>query len=382
MKLETFSYRANFGWSRPDFPEMDSEKTAIIVFGSTSFAENPGKIDALVKAYPNSKILGCSTAGEIFNTEVFDESLSIAVMQFEHTTLKLAQAQTGAGQESFEAGRLLAAELNSPELRGVFIISNGLKVNGTELLRGIKSILDKSVVVTGGLAGDGKRFEKTWVLSKEGFTSDVVMALGFYGNAIQISHGSKGGWDLFGPERLVTRSKANILYDIDRTPALKLYKEYLGERASGLPSTGLLFPLALRSHKDDSKTLVRTILAVDEVHQSITFAGDIPEGSYVQLMRANFDRLIDGAAQAGEMTSVGVNNTGGPTLALAISCVGRRLVLGERTEEEIEATKENLPAGTSLIGFYSYGEISPYVSGESCDLHNQTMTVTTFCEST
>jgi hypothetical protein len=59
--------------------------------------------------------------------------------------------------------------------------------------------------------------------------------------------------------------------------------------------------------------------------------------------------------------------------------VGRRLVLGSRTEEEIEATLEVLPKGTQQIGFYSYGEISPYTAG-TCDLHNQTMTLTTLSE--
>ena len=38
-----------------------------------------------------------------------------------------------------------------------------------------------------------------------------------------------------------------------------------------------------------------------------------------------------------------------------------------------------LPKGTKQIGFYSYGEISPYTTG-SCDLHNQTMTLTTVTE--
>ena len=111
----------------------------------------------------------------------------------------------------------------------------------------------------------------------------------------------------------------------------------------------------------------------------MTFAGDIPQGQQVQLMRANFDRLIDGAYDAVKM----VNIDGAVTsdiLNIAISCVGRRLVLGERCEEEIEATLEILPSKTQQLGFYSYGEISPYISGQGCQLHNQTMTLTTITE--
>jgi len=191
-----------------------------------------------------------------------------------------------------------------------------------------------------------------------------------------VGHGSKGGWDSFGPERRVTRSQGNILFELDGKPALELYKGYLGERASGLPATALLFPLALRMAEGEQRQLVRTVLAVDEAAQSLTFAGDIPQGSLAQLMRANFDRLIDGAQEAAER--IGAQG-GGPALSIAISCVGRRLVLGERTEEEVEATLHALPEGTQQVGFYSYGEIGPFASG-TCDLHNQTMTLTVLQE--
>jgi hypothetical protein len=251
-------------------------------------------------------------------------------------------------------------------------------VNGSELVRGLNSKVSPSVVVTGGLAGDGDRFRRTWVLEDRRPQTGFVTAVGFYGDRIQIGHGSKGGWDRFGPERCVTRSKGNILFELDGRPALHLYKEYLGDRAAGLPATGLLFPLALRANASDAKSLVRTILAVDEREQSLTFAGDIPEGAFAQLMKANFDRLVQGASEAASSTKLSTD--GGPcTLAIAISCVGRRLVLGERTEEEIEATLDVLPKGTRQIGFYSYGELSPFTTG-TCDLHNQTMTLTTLSE--
>ena len=174
----------------------------------------------------------------------------------------------------------------------------------------------------------------------------------------------------------MTRSERNVLYTLDDKPALGLYKEYLGDRAAGLPGSALLFPLALRSSPSEANSVVRTVLSVDEETQSMTFAGDIPTGSYAKLMRANFDRLILGAQAAGEAA---MKNSEGPSLTIAISCVGRRLVLGERTEEEIEATLETLPRGTKQVGFYSYGEISPHASGR-CDLHNQTMTLTVLSE--
>jgi hypothetical protein len=258
----------------------------------------------------------------------------------------------------------------------MIVFSEGLAVNGSELVRGINFVTGPGVVVTGGLAADGERFRSTWVFDGGEPASRRVVALGLYGDRAVVTHGSKGGWDIFGIERHVTRSEGNVLFELDGKPALKLYKDYLGERASGLPATALLFPLAMRQAGDASKQLVRTVLAVNEETQSLTFAGDIPMGSLVQLMRANFDRLIQGASDAATLARAGGD---GPVLSLAISCVGRRLVLGQRTEEEIEATLEVLPSRTRQVGFYSYGEISPFASGP-CDLHNQTMTLTTLSE--
>jgi hypothetical protein len=239
------------------------------------------------------------------------------------------------------------------------------------------------MIVTGGLAGDGSSFKTTWVIFQGKIYYNAIVAAGFYGDHIHIGYSSRGGWDIFGPERRVTRSQNNVLYELDNKPALALYKEYLGEKASELPASGLLFPLAIWTDKDSARKLVRTILGVDENTQSLTFAGDIPTGSTAQLMRANFDRLITGAGEAGEIANdslkIPASNNTNPILAIAISCVGRKLLLGERTEEETEATLESLPKDTQQIGFYSYGELSPYGSG-SCDLHNQTMTLSILCE--
>jgi hypothetical protein len=380
MKLATFSYAAAAGWSVEPLPALDSDDTLVVVFGAPQLNEIEHPLRDLVAVFPRASVIGCSTAGEIFGTTLTDSSLSVAVAQFEHgTRVATASASVASQAESFAAGESIARQLNDPSLRGVLLLSDGLNVNGTELVRGLNSVLPSDVVVTGGLAGDGSRFKRTWVMHAGAPQSNVVCAAGLYSEHVTIGHGSKGGWDNFGPERLVTRSEGNVLVELDGRPALQLYKEYLGELAAGLPATGLLFPLALRANATDEKSLVRTILAVDEERQSMTFAGDVPEGALARLMRANFDRLIDGASEAASLASDRHNDANSETLAIAISCVGRRLVLGERAEEEIEATLDVLPAGTRQIGFYSYGEISPYALG-ACDLHNQTMTLTTIRE--
>lgn len=238
--------------------------------------------------------------------------------------------------------------------------------------------LPEGVTVTGGLSGDGERFEETLVFCDGPPESGAVAVLGLYGSRLKVGYGSLGGWDPFGPERLITRSKGNILYELDGKSALELYKRYLGDHAKGLPATGLLFPLSLRT-KEGEAGLVRTILSIDEEVQSMTFAGDVPEGAYARLMKANFDRLVDGAVGAAKVSYEAIGSSS-PDLAILISCVGRKMVLRQRIEEEVEGVREVLGDRTILTGFYSYGEISPFTPGAKCALHNQTMTITTFSE--
>ncbi len=369
-------------WDQP-LPELDSPRTLVLAFGAPELADRPGVFQQLVDRYPRSLVIGCSSAGEIYGATVRDHSLAVTVTRFHKTELQLASLEVKSKADSYTTGLALAKRLSAkPGLRGVLVLSDGLVVNGSELIRGLNSVLDDSVVVTGGLSGDGANFKRTWVAVGAKPSSNVVAAVGFYGDHVTIGHGSKGGWDKFGPERIVTRSEGNVVYELDGRPALELYKEYLGERAKDLPASGLFFPLSVRASADDDKHVVRTVLAVDHAHNSLTFAGDIPKGYRAQLMKANFDSLIHGAGAAGSMTSAtGAPPANADSLVVAISCVGRRIVLGARTEEEVEAVRDAVGSERARItGFYSYGEISPFATGH-CDLHNQTMTLTVFSES-
>jgi hypothetical protein len=377
MQTQTFSF-SDGRWSADPDGRLDSERTLVVVFGASNLIDDPAPVQRILDAYPRSTIMGCSSSGEIYGSRIYDNTLAVAVAKFDRATLRVANARIAGPGDSRAAGEQIARQLKSEDLRAVLLLSDGLQVNGSELVRGVNAVLPPEVTVTGGLAGDGDRFARTWVIADRLLTPGFVVGVGLYGDAVRVGHGSRGGWDVFGVERQVTRSSGNVLYELDGRPALQLYKEYLGERASGLPATGLLFPLTLRATRESDKRLVRTILAVDEASQSMTFAGDIPEGYHAQLMCANFDRVIQGAGEAALLTRDRDSAAAAP-LAIAISCVGRRLVLGERTEEETEATLEHLPPETRQIGFYSYGEISPYAAGH-CDLHNQTMTLTTISE--
>lgn len=366
-----------------DFNEVDElnisfEPNVFFLFVSPNFG-NPEKVVAhLKKAYPDAYLIGCSTAGEIVGSRLVDQSIVLTAVKFEKSQLKQTCTTLDEHEmDSFKVGQYLSTQLKSTDLKHMFVLSDGLFVNGAELVSGLTSEMDASVGITGGLAADGQDFEKTFVISNSGVQSKKVVALGIYGDALKVGFGSKGGWDSFGLERLVTKSDKNVLYELDGEPALDLYKSFLGEKAAELPSSGLLFPLSLRD-KDNQEPVVRTILGIDEATKSLKFAGNIPEGAYVRLMKANIDRLINGAGQSASLIGDVPNED--TQIAFLISCIGRRLVLKQFVEEEIEAVSEILGDNVMYTGFYSYGEIAPFKSFSPCSLHNQTMTITTFSE--
>jgi hypothetical protein len=355
-----------------------AQANLVLIFGATNRIKEKGLIDMIRTAYPNACIFGCSTAGEIIGTQVLDDSLIVTAVSFSATKVVGYMVKVATTDDSHKAGAELAISLAADDLKHVFVLSEGLNINGSELVRGLTENLPPGTTLTGGLSGDGDRFQETYVLLNNKPKRNAVGAIGFYGNKLRIGYGSFGGWDTFGPERLITRSKGNILYELDGKSALALYKQYLGDHAKGLPATGLLFPLSLKTKKS-SRPVVRTLLSVNEENQSMTFAGNMPENAYARLMKANFERLIDGAVDAAR-TSAETIGPFSPDLAILISCVGRKLILKQRIEEEVEGVRDILGKDATYTGFYSYGEISPFVKGGKCKLHNQTMTITTLSE--
>jgi hypothetical protein len=377
MKIEQCRWTVNQGWE-PNSLNSNQLANLVLVFGGTDILKTENYPQYLRNIYPNATIIGCSTAGEIYNTQVTDDTIVVTAIEFEHTQIKGNYLPITKTSDSFAIGAKLAQSFPTEDLAHLFVLSDGLIVNGSALISGLRSQLPEHVTVTGGLAGDGSRFAETLILWNELLEKEIVGAIAFYGDRLKIGYGSCGGWTAFGVKRVVTKSQGNVLYELNGLSALELYKKYLGEYAIGLPASGLLFPLSLYNSEGDH-SVVRTILSVDEVEQSLTFAGDIPEGSVVQLMQTNFERLVDGSIGAAQ-TSTSHISEGSPDLAILISCVGRKLVLKQRIEEEVDGVREVMGASTVLTGFYSYGEIAPASLGERCELHNQTMTITTFSE--
>jgi hypothetical protein len=374
MKTASTLYKDYLFFKEKNEENLNFEEAQLVIgFGSRELVSQEKSYLDINKKFPNAEIAMCSSAGEIYDTEVLDDTISLVAIQFKSTTLKTSEINIEEFDSSYEAGKTLVKNLPQENLKLIFVLSDGGKVNGSELVKGMNFSKEKGVLITGGLAGDGNKFEKTVVGLNQVPQSGKIIAIGFYGDNLVLSHGSFGGWESFGLERTVTKANSNILFEIDNKNALALYKTYLGKYAEELPGSALLFPLSIK-FEDNQDPIVRTILSIDNENQSITFAGDIPEGSKIRFMKANFDKLIDAASDAANSCIEMEENK--PKLALLISCVGRKLIMPNRIDEEIEAISELFGSGTMLSGFYSYGEISPLNPLANCELQNQTMTIT------
>ena len=373
MKTTAIIWNECDGWRHEGDP---SAAQLVIYFAAPRALASVDVFGQLTALCPAAQVVGCSTGGEIAGQDVCDDSVSAVAVQFKDAAIKAVGMPIAEQSQSRAVGAELAGQVLSPNLRGIFVLADGINTNGTALVAGFRSALPSSVLLTGGLAGDGADFKRTLVGVDSHPSEGMVAAIAFYGESLRMGWGSFGGWERFGPERAITRSDGNVLYELDGEPALDLYKRYLGEEAANLPGSALLFPLTVRRADEEKITLVRTIVGIDEERRSMTFAGDVPQGYIAQLMRGHFDELVDGASRAGEQA----RQEGGGHLALLVSCIGRKLLMGQRIEDEVEAVVTALGPHAKALGFYSYGEIAPHEFSGHCELHNQTMTVTTIGE--
>jgi len=359
-------------------PNIKLKKPLVLVLGNRYLLESKTVFKDIKALYPDGDIVFGSTCGDITSNTVNDDSITITAIEFEKTELLIKTSNVlNSNQDSYKTGFDLLKAFPEEGLKYVFVVSEGSFVNGSELTKGMGASLEKDILITGGLCGDDERFEKTIAGYNENPKPGEIVAIGFYGETFEASFSIHGGWTPFGPERIVTKSESNILYELDDKPALDLYKRYLGEKSKELPAAALLYPLNVKS-TTENQSIVRSILNINEDENAMILAGDIPEGSKVQLMMTNVDNIANASECAAKQALE--TSSKKPQLALLVSCIGRKLVLDQRVEEEIEEVVAVVGNETTMCGFYSYGEIAPFHGEKNCQLHNQTMTVTLISE--
>ena len=362
-----------------DQPEGGYEEVQLLLaFGARPYFEKPELRDAVRALSPNASVVFVSTFSSIHRNGIREGGIEVTGISFERTTQHTAVVNIGEHGDARSCGKALMGKLPKDDLRHVLVFSDGTLINCSDLVAGLSEAIPDHVTISGGLAGDGTTFSATLT----GLNGDVrpgnVVAVGLYGEHLRVGYGTFGGWEEFGPERVITGSASNVLHSIDGRNALELYKEYLGPYAADLPGSALLFPLSVKVAGQE-EGMVRTILTIDETNQTMTFAGNVPEGARTRLMKASFNSLIDASGKAAERGLVGLAGQE-PELALLISCIGRQVVLEQSVDEEVAKAMTIIGPNAHVTGFYSYGELSPLHGTHVCGLFNQTMTITLLSE--
>ena len=354
------------------------EPQLILLYGSRIAIENEGlkAINSLKEKYSNCNVVTVSSAGNVIDTEVSYDDLTATAIMFEKTKIDIKSFNTDCCKE-VSLGNKIASSYDKKDL-SLLLVYSTMSINAGELIDGIDQGFENKILVSGGVAGDGTRFEKTIVGVDKNLCDNCIVTIGLYSNDLKIAHGSKGGWMPFGPPRKVTKANNNVLFEIDNQPVLDLYKEYLGPKAKDLPASGLLFPFAIIDD-DTDELIVRGIQGINEETNSIILYGNVEVNQTVRLMRANHAVLVDGAGESANDVILNMK-TNKPELAILVSCVARALALDQLVEEELEEVKDVFGDDTTICGFYSYSEFSPLKGATSCSLHNQTMTITALSE--
>lgn len=319
-------------------------------------------------------LIGCTSDGEISNQGMSINSAVLGGIATDQIEFEIA-AVPDLSRDSEQAGRELARSFSrKPQYMQIF--SDGLTGNGCGILRGIAAV-DSSLPVSGGTAGDNGKFVKTMQFAGDKIYTDSVCGIAFYGN-FRLGTGVRSGWTPIGLARKVTRASGNVLYELNGEPALNVFERFLGRHAEKLPAIGVEYPLGLLERWGDvgqeDYHLLRATMSVNREERSITFAGEIPEGAVVNLTCGDIDSILEAAEKAAALARSELGDTS-PALIFCYSCMARKIMLGRRSEEEIERVRTQIGPQVPIFGFYSYGEFCRVTPWSPNYFHNETITL-------
>lgn len=313
---------------------------------------------------PSAVIIGATTAGEIENATMHEESIIISVTAFDHTALKSIHIND---IDSNSLGRYIAQNIITEETKSIIMFADGIKCNGDEILSGFNDVAKNDIIIAGGMAGDNYRFQQTYLIHGADVFDAGVVAVALNGPELSVFHNYNLSWRPIGREMLITKAQGNRIYEIDHKPILEIYRTYLGkEVVIGMPDSAIEFPLLFIQ---GGVTIARSMIAVME-DGSILYAGEIPLNEKVRFGIGNSSLFNEGIDKSYGLSAQN------PIEALFIySCAGRKAFLGKALENEFEPLANIAP----LSGFFTYGEF--YHSHEGNKLLNITTTMLGLSES-
>lgn len=339
----------------------------LMVFGAMRF-DHRDLLKGVMSIFGTVPIVGGTTAGEI-STAGYSTG-SVVVMAIASDYLQFVP---GIGHNMSSDERACAVYMASDILsKGSFgqeaallVFPNGMGGDGLRVLDGLHSVLGPGFEILGGYLGDDERFQSTFQYYNGMVYRDAIVGLMIYYrmDCVRTGIGVRSGFESIGNSFVCTASEGNIVREFDHVRALDLYKDFLGEeRSARLPGVCLEYPFGLidpeLSTDGSDMFQLRCGLSVDHAKGTISLAASIPSGSSVTLTTASRGDIIQGARMAAEQALAGLSGAI-PRLVVMFSCVGRKLVLGRRIQEEVAAIKECFGEKVPLIGFYTYGEIGP-----------------------
>jgi len=357
----------------------------LLVFGSTRF-DHRRLLEGVTSVAGDTPLVGGTTAGEISSAEF--STRSVVVMALSSDTLSFT---TGIGKDMSRdeaaCGVALVEDIRRQtsldDALSLLVLPNGMGGDGVKVIEGLHSALGPNIEIVGGYLGDDERFESTFQYHDGKVYKDAIPGLLFSGQGFRTGVGVRSGFASIGNRFYCTQAKGNVVGQFDEERALDVYKEFLGEELSKkLPGVCLEYPFGLIDEKVSIRGKeyfqLRCGLSVDHERGTISLAASIPEGSPITLTTASRGDIINGARLAAEQAQESLAGAK-PQAVLMFSCVGRKLVLGRRTQEEVSAVRSVLGEDVPLLGFYTYGEIGPIdkMQGElaATRFHNETVVV-------
>ena len=331
-------------------------------------------------------MVGGTTAGEISASGLGSDTIVLCLMASDSLSFHVASA-SGMKNDEEDCGRRLGEkithDIKMDKAKSLILFPDGMGGDGVSLLKGLQSVLGADFEMVGGFLGDDGRFKETFQFyNGKCYRGDLVTALMISGeDQFVTSTGVRSGFESIGGRIYCTKANKNVVEKFEDVRALDFYKDLLGEeRSKRLPEICLEYPFGLIDSKatigEHEYFQLRCGLQVNEKEGSITLAGSIPEGSAITLTTASRADIINGARQAAIQAQEGLMGAL-PQLVLMFSCIGRKLVLGRRTSEEIDIVKQVFGENVPIIGFYTYGEIGPLDKNQkelqAARFHNETV---------
>ena len=342
----------------------DNSKLLIQVFiGINSLEKIKSVLTIIKEILPSAKIVGASTDGEIMDAKVSTNKTVLSFTQFENTTLKTHIEKRTSNEQSI--GAKLAINLIEKDTKAIITFTDGLHTNGENYLHSI-DLINKDIIVAGGMAGDNSKFEETFVFCENGITNNGAVGVALNNPSLHIHTDYNFNWKPIGRYLTITKAKGNQVFTIDNKTAYETYAYYLGEEmVKNLPAIGVEFPLILER---DSILIARAVLAKED-DGSLILTGNLQEGDKVQIGFGNAEMILKDSCKSVQ------NMQNKPVESIFVySCMARRRFMPKSIYAEL-LPLQNI-ANTS--GFFTYGEFFHKTKKE---LLNQTMTILALSES-